>query len=59
MRGWCCGNFVLIGCPQLEAVFEHGLAYARSVEFYNGTLIWQWMRLPSDVVFGIAALLMA
>jgi nitric oxide reductase large subunit len=42
-----------------RAVFEHGLAYARSVAFYNGTLFWQWMRLPGDVVFAVAALLMA
>ena len=25
----------------------------------HGTLFWQWMRLPGDVVFAIAALLMA
>ncbi|MFZ0017660.1 MAG: cbb3-type cytochrome c oxidase subunit I, partial [Acetobacteraceae bacterium] len=56
---WILLNFFPIGWPQLEAVFEHGLAYARSVEFYNGTLFWQWMRLPGDVVFAIAALLMA
>ncbi len=52
-------NFFPIGWPQLEAVHEHGLAYARSVEFYNSTLVWQWLRLPGDVVFAIAALLMA
>ena len=56
---WILLNFFPIGWPQLEAVFEHGLAYARSVEFYNGTLVWQWMRLPGDVVFAVAALLMA
>ena len=28
-------------------------------EFYNTTLFWQWMRLPGDVVFAVAALLMA
>jgi nitric oxide reductase subunit B len=43
----------------LDAVFEHGLAYARSSAFYNTTLFWQWMRLPGDVVFAIGALLMA
>jgi nitric oxide reductase subunit B len=40
-------------------VFEHGFAYARSVTFYDTTLIWQWMRLPGDVVFALGALLMA
>jgi len=40
-------------------VFYHGLAYARSSTFYNTTLLWQWMRLPGDVVFAAGALLMA
>ncbi|MGH8211598.1 MAG: hypothetical protein ACREPP_00015 [Rhodanobacteraceae bacterium] len=47
------------GWPQLDAVYEHGLAYARSRQFYDTTLFWQWMRLPGDVMFAIGALLMA
>ncbi len=56
---WVLLNFFPIGWPQLDAVFEHGLAYARSSSFYNTTLFWQWMRLPGDVFFAIGALLMA
>jgi nitric oxide reductase subunit B len=56
---WILLNFFPIGWPQLNAVYEHGFAYARSIAFYEGTLIWQWMRLPGDVLFAIAALLMA
>ena len=56
---WILLNFFPIGWPQLDAVYEHGLAYARSNAFYNTTLFWQWMRLPGDVVFAIGALLMA
>jgi nitric oxide reductase subunit B len=56
---WILLNFFPIGWAQLAAVFEHGFAYARSVTFYNETLLWQWMRLPGDVVFAIGALLMA
>jgi nitric oxide reductase subunit B len=56
---WILLNFFPIGWPQLDAVFEHGLAYARSTEFYSKTLFWQWMRLPGDVVFAAGALLMA
>jgi nitric oxide reductase subunit B len=56
---WIALNFFPIGWAQLDAVFEHGLAYARSGDFYNTTLFWQWMRLPGDVVFAIGALLMA
>jgi nitric oxide reductase subunit B len=56
---WILLNFFPIGWPQLIAVYEHGFAYARSVNFYDQTLFWQWMRLPGDVVFALAALLMA
>lgn len=56
---WILFNFFPIGWPQLDAVFEHGLAYARSQTFYDTTLVWQWMRLPGDVVFALGALLMA
>ena len=56
---WILLNFFPIGWHQLDAVFEHGFAYARSVDFYNTTLLWQWMRLPGDVVFAAGALLMA
>jgi len=56
---WVVLNFFPIGWPQLDAVFEHGLAYARSTEFYSKTLLWQWMRLPGDVVFAAGAVLMA
>jgi len=56
---WIVLNFFPIGWAQLDAVFEHGLAFARSADFYKTTLYWQWMRLPGDVVFAVAALLMA
>jgi nitric oxide reductase subunit B len=56
---WILLNFFPIGWSQLDAVYEHGLAFARSNEFYKTTLFWQWMRLPGDVVFAAGALLMA
>jgi nitric oxide reductase subunit B len=56
---WILLNFFPIGWAQLNAVFEHGFAYARSMAFYDTTLIWQWMRLPGDVLFAVAAVLMA
>ena len=56
---WILFNFFPIGWPQLNAVYEHGLAFARSAAFYDTTLFWQWMRLPGDVVFALGALLMA
>jgi nitric oxide reductase subunit B len=56
---WIALNFFPIGWPQLEAVYEHGLAYARSLRFYDTTVLWQWLRFVGDVPFAIAALLMA
>jgi nitric oxide reductase subunit B len=56
---WIALNFYPIGWPQLEAVYTHGYAYARSMQFYNTTTFWQWMRMPGDVVFALGALLMA
>ncbi|MBS0271420.1 MAG: cbb3-type cytochrome c oxidase subunit I [Proteobacteria bacterium] len=56
---WIIFNFFPIGWPQLMAVYDHGYNYARSLEFYNTTLLWQWMRMPGDIIFAVAALLMA
>ena len=56
---WIVLNFFPIGWPQLTAVYEHGFAYARSQAFYQTTLLWQWMRMPGDIVFALGALLMA
>jgi len=56
---WIVLNFFPIGWAQLMDVYEHGFAHARSLEFYNTTLLWQWLRLPGDVVFALGALIMA
>jgi nitric oxide reductase subunit B len=56
---WIFLHFFPIGWPQLDAVYEHGLAYARSQAFYDTTRFWQWMRLPGDVVFAVGGVLMS
>jgi nitric oxide reductase subunit B len=56
---WIFLHFFPIGWPQLNAVFEHGFAWARSQAFYDTTLLWQWMRMPGDIVFSIGTLVMA
>ncbi|HEY7889223.1 MAG TPA: cbb3-type cytochrome c oxidase subunit I [Steroidobacteraceae bacterium] len=56
---WIALNFFPIGWAQLDAVYAHGLAYARSQQFYDTMLFWQWMRMPGDIVFAAGALLMA
>lgn len=56
---WVALTFLPVGFPQMEAAFTEGYAYARSLEFYEGTEIWHWLRTPGDIVFAAAALLMA
>lgn len=56
---WIFLNFFPIGWAQLDAVFEHGFAYARSPAFYSTTTLWQWLRMPGDIVFAAGAVLMA
>jgi len=56
---WIFLNFFPIGWAQLDAVFEHGLAYARSPAFYSTMVLWQWMRMPGDILFAAGAVLMA
>ncbi len=56
---WIVLNFFPVGWPQLAAVYVHGLAWARSLNFYNTTQLWQWLRMPGDIVFAIGAIIMA
>jgi nitric oxide reductase subunit B len=56
---WILLNFFPIGWAQLDAVYEHGFAFARSNEFYKTMLFWQWMRLPGDILFAAGAVLMS
>ncbi|STY28442.1 nitric oxide reductase subunit B [Legionella wadsworthii] len=56
---WILLNFFPIGWAQLMDVYRHGFAHSRSLDFYNTTLLWQWLRTPGDVVFALGALIMA
>lgn len=56
---WIALNFFPIGWSQLMDVYQYGFAHSRSLEFYNTTLLWQWLRTPGDIVFAAGALLMA
>jgi nitric oxide reductase subunit B len=56
---WVFMNFLPVGIPQLEAVYKHGFAYARSLDFYDQMTFWQWLRTPGDIIFAAGALLMA
>ncbi|MCF8567522.1 cbb3-type cytochrome c oxidase subunit I [Alicyclobacillus tolerans] len=56
---WLLLNFWPIGFEQLNAVYTHSYVYARSLAFYNKTLIWQWLRMPGDIFFGLGAVMMS
>ncbi|MBU6489737.1 MAG: cbb3-type cytochrome c oxidase subunit I, partial [Burkholderiales bacterium] len=56
---WIALNFFPVGWAQLNAVYDHGFAYARSLGFYDTTVLWQWLRFVGDVPFAVGALLMA
>ncbi|MDE2562016.1 MAG: nitric-oxide reductase large subunit [Sphingomonadales bacterium] len=50
-----------MGVLQLQAVLEHGYAFARSADFMDQPLIHLlvWMRMPGDLTFAAGALLLA
>jgi nitric oxide reductase subunit B len=56
---WCVLNFFPIGFAQLLAVYTHSYVYARSLQFYNTTLLWQWLRMPGDIAFGAGGVVIA
>jgi nitric oxide reductase subunit B len=56
---WITLSFFPIGWAQLNAVYQHGLDYARSMAFYNTVVLWQWLRIVGDIVFAAGAVLMA
>lgn len=54
---WVVLNLAPIGILQYIATINHGYWYARSLEFYNQMIAWQWGRLPGDVVFLVGIIL--
>jgi nitric oxide reductase subunit B len=54
---WLALNLLPVGIWQLAATVDHGYWFARSLEFYNDTTVFQWLRLPGDVAFAIGGLL--
>ncbi len=56
---WVVLTFLPVGMPQLEVAFTDGLDAARSVGFYDGGRLWQWLRMVGDIPFALGALIMA
>ncbi len=48
---WVLLSLGPIGIAQYIATMQRGYWYARSLDFYNQYTLWQWLRVPGDVVF--------
>jgi Cytochrome C and Quinol oxidase polypeptide I len=48
---WLALNILPIGVAQVFAATGHGYWYARSLAFYNGWTLMQWLRFAGDTVF--------
>ena len=48
---WLVFNLLPVGIAQLAATIEQGYGYARSLAFYDGVVVFQWLRLPGDLAF--------
>ena len=52
-----CGSSYISGQSGMHSwqPYTHSYVYARSLSFYNTTLIWQWLRMPGDILFATGA----
>lgn len=48
---WLALTALPVGVAQVFAATEHGYWYARSLAFYNGWTVAQWLRLVGDIAF--------
>ena len=55
---WLALNILPIGIAQLQAVVNDGFWYARSLAFYEDWTLMQWFRMPGDIVFLAAGLVL-
>jgi nitric oxide reductase subunit B len=56
---WLVLNLLPVGILQVGATIDHGFAYSRSLEFYDSVNLFQWARLPGDVIYLAAAAVLA
>lgn len=48
---WLVLNLIPVGVGQFVATIDDGYWFARSVGFYDGWTLFQWLRAPGDVAF--------
>jgi nitric oxide reductase subunit B len=54
---WLVLNILPIGFAQLVSAIDHGYWYSRSLAFYDDWTLFQWLRMPGDMAFGLGGLL--
>ncbi len=52
-------NLLPVGYLQVMDVYNNGFWHARSMDFYNTVVTWQWLRMPGDVIFAVGAVVMS
>ncbi len=54
---WLALNLLPVGVAQMADVVANGYWHARSLAFYDGWTVFQWLRLPGDVAFAAGGLI--
>ncbi len=54
---WLVLNILPIGFAQVASTVDHGYWYSRSLAFYDDWTLFQWLRAPGDVAFGLGGTL--
>ena len=54
---WLALNILRIGFAQVASSISHGYWYSRSLAFYDDWTLFQWPRMPGDMLFGLAGVL--
>jgi nitric oxide reductase subunit B len=54
---WLALNILPIGFAQVASSINDGYWYSRSLAFYDDWTLFQWLRMPGDILFGLAGTL--
>jgi len=55
---WLLLNILPVGFGQVVSTINHGYWYSRSLAFYDDWTLFQWLRMPGDIAFGLGGLIL-